>query len=103
MRRLPTHPHEQASPYYARPVFCYRFKTGKATIKRSAAPKSPSSTARRVMEGLYLSGEFGAELGTEEVHEQDRGDDAHHNHPDLRPVAPEALNLEQCPDTARAD
>jgi hypothetical protein len=33
----PTQPHEQASLYYARPVFCQRFKTGKATIKRSAS------------------------------------------------------------------
>ena len=33
----PTQPHEQASLYYARPVFCQRFKTGKATVKRSAS------------------------------------------------------------------
>lgn len=33
----PTQPHEQASLYYARPVFCQRFKTGKTVVKRSAS------------------------------------------------------------------
>ena len=33
----PTQPHEQASLYYAHPVFCQRFRTGKTAVKRSAS------------------------------------------------------------------
>ena len=33
----PTQPDENASIYYAHPVFCQRFRTGKTAVKRSAS------------------------------------------------------------------